>query len=223
MHGPSPFAERPQLDTAFLQTIVTRPNIEVGRFSYYHDRRGPERFETEQVLYHFEPLGDLLKIGAFVAIAENTRFIMNGANHAMTGFSTYPFNIFENGWEDGFDPDTIFGHLRGHTIVGPDVWIGNGATILPGVTIGAGAIIGAGAVVGSDIPPYAIAVGNPARILRTRFDEATVRTLLSIAWWDWPIDVLSANVNAIRGRDLEAMERISAEVSLADDDRAYQS
>ena len=63
-------------------------------------------------------------IGKFCAIAEGARFIMNGANHAMSGFSTYPFNIFGHGWEEGFDPATWSKELRGDTVIGNDVWIG---------------------------------------------------------------------------------------------------
>ena len=78
-------------------------------------------------------------IGRFCAIASGVTFIMNGANHAMTGFSTYPFNIFGNGWEAGFNWATIQAGLKGDTVVGNDVWIGQEATIMPGVTIGDGA------------------------------------------------------------------------------------
>lgn len=207
MPGPNPLAERPQIDTAFLKTIVSRQNISVGDFSYYHDSRGPERFETEQVIYHHEFLGDRLIIGKFCAIAEGARFIMNGANHLMDGFSTYPFPIFGNGWEKGFDPDAYTNASRGDMVIGDDVWIGNGATILPGVTVGSGAIIGAGAVVGSDVPDYAIVAGNPASIIRLRFNEGTVRRLLALAWWNWSTDLISANIAAITGGDLDALER----------------
>ncbi len=207
MPGPNPMAERPQIDTAFLKTIVSRPNIKVGDYSYYHDSRGPERFETQQVIYHHDFLGDQLIIGKFCAIAEGVRFIMNGANHLMDGFSTYPFPIFGNGWEDGFDPAAYVDASRGDMVIGNDVWIGNGATILPGVSIGSGAIIGAGAVVGSDVPDYAIVAGNPAKLVRMRFDENTVTRLMTAAWWDWPVETISENIAAITGGNLEALER----------------
>ncbi len=207
MPGPNPMAERPQIDTAFLKTIVSRPNIKVGDYSYYHDSRGPERFETQQVIYHHDFLGDQLIIGKFCAIAEGARFIMNGANHLMDGFSTYPFPIFGNGWEDGFDPAAYVDASRGDMVIGNDVWIGNGATILPGVSIGSGAIIGAGAVVGSDVPDYAIVAGNPAKLVRMRFDENTVTRLMTAAWWDWPVETISENIAAITGGNLQALER----------------
>jgi acetyltransferase-like isoleucine patch superfamily enzyme len=70
------------------------------------------------------------------------------------------------------------------TIIGNDVWIGNKAIILQGVTIGNGAVVGAGAVVTKDVPPYAIVVGNPAVILRKRFDENVVSLLERTKWWN---------------------------------------
>lgn len=173
--------------------MITRPTIEVGDFTYYNDENHAAEFESRNVRYHFDFVGDRLKIGKFCALAQGTTFIMSGANHAMTGFSTYPFNIFHNGWEQGFDPATIFEHLKGDTIVGHDVWFGTNATVMPGVTICSGAIIGAHAVVASDVPPYAVVVGNPARVVKLRFDEATIERLLEIAWWDWPAETISRN------------------------------
>ena len=118
-----------------------RPNILVGDYSYYDDPDGAERFEERNVLHHFEFYGDRLIIGRFVAIAAGTRFVMNGANHAMGGFSTYPFNIFQNGWEAGFDVSSWTGQSRGDTVVGNDVWLGMESLVMPGVTIGDGATL----------------------------------------------------------------------------------
>jgi virginiamycin A acetyltransferase len=208
MHGPDPATLYPLRgfpQVVYLKNVVTRPNIEVGDYSYYDDPDGAERFEEQNVLYHFDFIGDRLVIGRFVAIARGARFIMNGANHAMEGLSTYPFNIFGNGWEKGFDPASSAS--RDDTVVGNDVWIGSQAVILPGVSIGNGAIIGAYAVVGSDIPPYCIAVGNPARVIRVRFDPDIIAALDEIAWWDWPAERITHNLNAIRGADIEALKR----------------
>ncbi|WP_367715837.1 CatB-related O-acetyltransferase [Nitratireductor sp. GISD-1A_MAKvit] len=208
MHGPDPATPYPMAGfprTVFLKNVVTRSNIEVGDFSYYDDPNGAERFEDNNVLYHFDFLGDRLLIGNFAAIAEGATFVMNGANHTMSGFSTFPFNIFGNGWENGFDAKTYLEHGRGDTMVGNDVWIGREAQVMPGVTIGDGAVIGSRAVVASDIPPYAVAVGNPARVLRVRFDPEVVETLLGIAWWNWPVEKISRNLEAIRGADLQAL------------------
>jgi GTP-binding protein len=93
---------------------------------------------------------------------------MNGANHAMSGLSTYPFNIFGHGWEEGFDPETWAKELRGDTVVGNDVWIGYDVSVMPGVTIGDGAVIAAHSVVSRDVPPYAVVAGNPAQVVKTK-------------------------------------------------------
>jgi virginiamycin A acetyltransferase len=87
----------------FLKAFVDQPDIEIGEYTYYDDPRGPEGFVERCVQHHYSFIGDRLIIGRFCAIAAGTIFIMNGANHAMTGFSTYPFNIFGAGWEQGFD------------------------------------------------------------------------------------------------------------------------
>lgn len=208
-HGPDPDHPHPINgfpQVAFLRPLVNRPNVEIGDYTYYDDPSGPERFFDHCVRYHFEHMGDRLVIGRYCAIATGVQFIMNGANHRLDGFSTYPFAIFGKGWEDP-DHDWAKGS-RGDTIVGNDVWIGTEAMILPGVTIGDGAIIGARAVVASDVPAYGIAVGNPARTVKRRFDEATVKRLLAVAWWTWSAEKATANLAAIRSADLAALERI---------------
>ncbi|WP_428699578.1 CatB-related O-acetyltransferase [Stappia sp.] len=208
MHGPDPSTRHPlagEAHTVFLNTVITRTNIEVGDYSYYHDPDHAAEFEDRNVLYHFDFIGDRLRIGRFCALATDVRFIMNGANHPMDGFSTYPFAIFAEGWEKGFDMAELVSAHRGDTLVGNDVWIGRGATIMPGITICDGAVIGAGAVVASDVPPFAIVAGNPARVVRMRFDEATIDALLEIAWWNWPAEKIARNLAAIRGADLDKL------------------
>jgi virginiamycin A acetyltransferase len=191
----------------FLKAFVNRPNIEVGEYTYYDDPRGPEGFVEHCVQHHYDLLGDRLVIGRFCAIATGAVFIMNGANHAMTGFSTYPFNIFGQGWEQGFDWATIRAGFRGDTVVGNDVWIGQEATIMPGVRIGDGAIVAAKSVLTADVAPYAIVGGNPAREIRRRFSEDVIAELLAIRWWDWDAEKITRNLDAIRGADLAALKR----------------
>src|ERR1035438_8143346 len=96
---------------------------------------------------------------------------------------------------------------RGDTIVGNDVWIGYGATIMPGIHIGDGAIIATASVVTKDVPPYAIVGGNPASTIRHRFDETTIARLLALRWWDWDPERVSKNVRALCGGDIDALER----------------
>lgn len=206
MRGPDPRALHPipaAPRVAFLRPLAEgRENVEVGDYTYADDADGPEHFFERSVLYHYPWEGDRLVIGRFCAIAEGVRFVMNGANHAMAGFSTYPFEAFGSDW--GAAPAATPG--RGDTIVGHDVWIGREAMILPGTRIGSGAIVGARAVVSGEVPPYAVAVGNPARVTRLRFDPETVARLLAAAWWDWPPDRIARNLAAIRGADIAALE-----------------
>jgi virginiamycin A acetyltransferase len=189
--------------TAFLKAIVDHPLIEVGDYSYYDDSRGPEHFVARCVRYHFDFLGDRLIIGKFVAIAQAAQFIMNGANHPMSGFSTFPFAMFGLG-----DPKALkqagAGH-RGDTVIGNDVWIGREAVIMPGVTVGDGAIIGTRAQVARDVPPYAIVVGNPGRIVKIRFAPGIVAELLDIRWWDWDADKIARNIEVIASADIDAL------------------
>ena len=204
MLGPPPGARHPIEGVhrlGFLKNFITRPNIEVGDYTYYDDPLGPERFQ-ENVLYHFDFIGDRLVIGRFCSIAAETRFIMNGGNHATDQFTTYPFSIFGHGWEAA--TPASWPH-KGDTVVGHDVWIGYGTTVMPGVTIGNGAIVATASVVTRDVEPFAIVGGNPARTIRYRFDEPTRASLLEIAWWDWPAEKISRHVTAICSNDLDAL------------------
>jgi len=211
MTGPDPTCPHPlegHRRVGFLKPLIDRPNIEIGEYTYYDDPEGPEHFADKCVLYHYDFIGDRLIIGRFCALATDIRFIMNGANHVMDGFSTYPFNIFGAGWEKDFDSNSYQSGSRGDTIVGNDVWIGLEAMVMPGINIGDGAIVGARAVVTADVAPYAIVGGNPAREIGQRFDAATIASLLDVAWWNWSSTKISDNLGAIRGGDIETLKRL---------------
>jgi virginiamycin A acetyltransferase len=206
--GPNPLNPHPMQGfprVCYLKPVITRANIEVGDFTYYDDPDAPERFEDKCVLYHYDFMGDRLVIGRFCALATGVTFIMNGANHVTGGFSTYPFEIFGQGWEQGFDMAAALAQSKGDTVVGHDVWLGRQALVMPGVKIGSGSIVASSSVVVSDIPPFAVVGGNPARVIRMRFDEKTVAALLEIAWWDWDAEKIGRNRHAIRGADLAAL------------------
>lgn len=205
--GPNPNQTHPLpgvTQVAFLKPVVDHPMVEIGDYTYYDDPDGPERFLETCVRYHFEHMGDRLRIGRYCAIASKVQFIMNGANHALDGFSTYPFAIFGHGWED---PELDWSKgSRGDIIVGNDVWIGREAVIMPGVTIGDGAIIGARSVVASDVPPFGVVAGNPARLVKRRFPDDIIDRLLTAAWWDWAPELVTRHIDAIRGADIEKLE-----------------
>ena len=132
------------------------------------------------------------KIGKFTSIAAMTR--INPGNHPMQRASQAHFSYRASAYFDGAaDEDDFFAWRRAQPVViGHDVWIGHGAIVLPGRRIGHGAVIGAGAVVTKDVPAYAIAVGNPARILRKRFADDIAARMQALAWWHWPHERLHA-------------------------------
>jgi virginiamycin A acetyltransferase len=118
----------------------------------------------------------------------------------MNAATTFPFYILE-GWEQDIPPLERL-PLKGDTVVGNDVWIGQNVTILPGVHIGDGAIIGANSVIGSDVEPYSIAAGNPARQIRKRFDGELTQLLLELRWWDLPVPEISKLIPLLSDSDL---------------------
>lgn len=197
-------------ELVYLKNFITKPNIQVDDFIYYHDPAGADQFEKRNVLYQHEKMGDRLIIGKFCSIAMGTRFLMGGALHQSDGFSTYPFSIFSEEWKEKSKIDIPYVY-KGDTVVGNDVWIGYESVVLPGITIGNGAIIGARAVVTKDIPAYTIVGGIPAKQIRKRFDDDTIRQLEEIKWWDWPIQLTTKNLNIILGRDITALSKICRE------------
>jgi virginiamycin A acetyltransferase len=186
-------------DTVYLKNVIDHPRMEIGEFSYYTHSGKPE--ETAQILapYLGHSCRERLVIGKLVQIARGSYFITSSANHPMTGVTTYPFRIFKPetfGYKDLPVKDTVVGH---------DVWIGHDAAIMPGVSIGHGAIVAAASVVARNAPPYAVLGGNPAGLIRMRYDNETITQLLRLAWWDWPIEKIEANVPALETGDLAAL------------------
>lgn len=205
-YGPSPETRYPipeQTRLVYLKTIIKNPNIIVGDYTYYDDFDHPENFE-KNVLYHFDFIGDQLIIGKFCSIASDVKFIMNGGNHRTDWLTNYPFPVFGNGWESAMPDSWPF---KGNTVIGNDVWIGYGATIMPGINIGDGAIIATQSVVTRDVPPYTIVGGNPAQEIRKRFEESMIEELLNIRWWDWNIEKITHHLRAICGADIEALRQ----------------
>ncbi|WP_028310548.1 CatB-related O-acetyltransferase [Derxia gummosa] len=214
MLGPSPRDPHPlagRMRVCFIANVVRHPNVLIGDYTYCDDPDGAAEFERH-VLDHLPVRGDRLVIGRYCAIERGVRFLMNGCHTRRGGFSGYPFELFGRGWEKVTPgPAELAG--RGDTVVGSDVRLGFESLVLPGVTIGHGAVIGPRAVVDADVPPYAVVMGNPARVVRMRFDAATVERLLRMAWWDWPVARVTTRLEAIAGGDLAALEAESAAAS----------
>lgn len=186
--------------TCYLKNIIKSPQIIVGDYTYYDDVEDTANFE-KNVLYLFEFMNDRLIIGKFCQIATGVRFIMNGANHAMDGISTYPFKVFGKSW--GEIPMNVVS--KGDTVIGNDVWIGNNVTIMQGITIGDGAIIGTNSLVTKNVEPYTIVGGNPAKLIRKRFSDKDIDALVKLAWWDWPIEKITENLPAIVAGDVQEL------------------
>lgn len=141
-------------------------------------RIGPHTYGTPEVYFYLNN-ADLV-IGDYCSIASEVGIFLGGEHHP-EWVSTYPFGAL---WREHDHPGQP--KSRGNVVIGNDVWFGRGATIMSGVTIGDGAVIAARALVVKDVPPYGVVGGNPAKLIRYRFDPETVEKLLAIRWWDWP-------------------------------------
>lgn len=183
----------------YVKPTVKNPNIIVGDFTYIAD----SEFESH-VTHLYEWNDDKLIIGKFCQIAAGVEFVMNGANHQMNAVSTFPFFTLE-GW-DMEPPSSSNLPLKGDTVIGNDVWIGQNAVILPGVHIGDGAIIGANSVVSRNVVPYNIVAGNPAKVLRKRFDDQLIELLLEFKWWNKSIEKINELIPLLTCSDLDKVK-----------------
>jgi acetyltransferase-like isoleucine patch superfamily enzyme len=171
--------------------------VQIGRHTYgYGEHTFPVFTEGARIV-----------VGAFCAIDNEAR-IHGGGAHVITRAAAFPLNaiLFDRGKRNA--PDDMD---KGVTVIGNDVWIGKGATVLTGLTVGDGAVVGTRAVVTKSVPPYAIVAGNPARILRYRFDEDIRERLLALRWWDWDDDEIRAQKRWFMGdveSFLDEMERV---------------
>ena len=193
--------------TIYLKNAITRPNIVVGDYTMYHDfANDPEKFERNNVLYHYPINHDKLIIGKFCSIACGAKFLFNSANHKMASLSTYPFPLFSEEWGLEKKNVTESWDNKGDITIGNDVWIGYEAVILAGVVIGDGAIIGTRAVVTKDVPPYTVVGGIPAKTIKKRFSDETINELLKIKWWDWTEEKITENIRAIQSGCIEQLK-----------------
>lgn len=182
--------------------------VAVGDCSDYTDFDDPLRFFARNVRYHFGVSGARLVIGKYCALAHGVTFIITDANHAAGGPSTFP--IFGGSWAEAMPMADMPWLRKGDTVVGNDAWLGFESLVLPGVRVGHGAIIAARAVVSRDVPDYAVAAGNPARVVRRRFDVDTARRLVAMAWWDWPPEAVWRAIPLLVKGDVGGLEAFAA-------------
>lgn len=171
------------------QVAEERGLLHIGRHSY-----GPLIIDS----YPGSEKG--ITIGSFCSISRGVVFITGGI-HPMHWVSTFPFRAqfgMPGAYEDG-TPSS-----KGDIVVGSDVWIGTEAMIHSGVTIGDGAVVAARSVVTRDVPPYAIVAGVPAKIVRFRFDDSVIRSLLRIRWWEWDDESVLEAVPYLSSDDMTA-------------------
>ena len=194
--------------SCFIKNVIKAPNISVGDYTYYDDSVAPTGFATNKVLFTSPEFGDKLTIGKFCSIASGTRFIMGPANHRISSVTTYPFHVFGGEWEKNTPSHLSQLPFKGDIVIGNDVWIGRESVIMPGVKIGDGAIIAAYSVVVKDVPPYGVAGGNPAKLIKKRFDDELIKLLLRVKWWDFSPEKLVDFLSILCSPDLEDVKEV---------------
>lgn len=192
-------------NTVWLKSVLNHPKIEVGEFTYYNDFEPVDDYAARIAPYLHHGSPEKLIIGKFGQFAHGTRFITDSANHARDWFTAFPFAVFNPEVMPYFEEEFFSG--KRDTVVGHDVWIGHGATIMPGVTLGHGAIVGTGSVVTKDVPPFTVVGGNPARVLKMRFDQPVIDALLALEWWHMPIEDIRALIPVLASCDLDGLHQ----------------
>ncbi len=177
----------------FLNEKINEKNVYIGDYTY--GRINIKKFDNTTQL----------RIGKFCSFSQNITILLGG-EHNSHWISTYPFNEF---FKEKISRK-IEGHpaTKGNIVIGNDVWVGYGSLILSGVNIGDGAVIGANSVVSKDIPPYAIAAGNPVKILKFRFSENIIEQLLRIKWWNWDMEKILKNAPLLQSDNMEEFIKI---------------
>lgn len=167
----------------WLDRYVCDSRIAVGEYTF---------FNTHITFALWNP-EEQIQIGRFCSLAKDIT-IFGGGEHLTSRTTTYPFVLL---FAENRVGRLLDGMTKGATIIGNDVWIGYGATVMSGVKIGNGAVIGAKAVVAKDVPDYAIAVGNPAKVIRYRFKPQAIERLLKLSWWNWELPKILANLDLL--------------------------
>lgn len=168
----------------WLNAVAHDPRITVGEYTYFSRHMSIGLWSPEE----------RVEIGKFCSIAKDV-VIFGGGEHILSYATTFPFKWMSASF--GADDRHKDDYTKGPTTIANDVWIGYGATILSGVKIGNGAVIGAQAVVTKNVPDYAIVAGNPAKIIRHRFQPETIDRLLALRWWEWDLPKIYANLDLL--------------------------
>jgi acetyltransferase-like isoleucine patch superfamily enzyme len=180
-----------------LKRLSDRWGFDIGDFSYGRPK------------VRFPESGAKLAVGRYCSIADGVEILLGG-DHRLDFVTTYPFGAMTGIWPEAAGRDG-FHASKGDVVIGHDVWLGSQCMILSGVRIGHGAVVAARAVVTKDVPPYAVVGGNPARVIRMRFDEATAARLVASRWWDLPRERIAGLIPLLQGADvagfLRAVER----------------
>ena len=186
------------MENFYTKDLLVKDNFIIGDYTYGK----PNVYDWNE--------GSRLIIGRYTSIADEVTILLGG-NHHTDWISTYPFPALSEYWPEG---SSIQGHpwTKGDIVIGHDVWVGNGATIVSGVTVGDGAVIAARSVVTKDIPPYAIVGGNPAKIIKMRFPEEVVDTLREIQWWDWPELAIREHIPVLCSGDIDRIASVNEDV-----------
>lgn len=199
--------------TVFLKNIVKAENIIVDDYTYYDDSHDPMGWERNNVLFNYPFFGEKLIIGRYCCLAEGSTFIMGAANHRLSSVTTYPFSVMGGLWRELSTPHIDELPHKGDTVVGNDVWLGLDAVVMPGVRLGDGCIVAAKSVVTKSFEPYSIIGGNPARLIRKRFDDGLIALLLRFAWWDRSPEEVTSLLPLLTLSDIEAVRRKLVELT----------
>ena len=170
--------------------------LDVGNPQYFKYQMGRSTYGKPTVLRWGKEAA--LTIGSFCSIGSGVVIMLDG-NHRVDCVTTYPFDALLKGASYLSTPSI----KKNRVEIGNDVWVGMNALILPGISIGDGAVIGAESVVTKDVEPYSIVAGNPAKLIRKRFDEETISALLQIKWWNWPMDRIKENMAFLLSNNIQ--------------------
>ncbi len=188
-----------------LSEQVTNPNIKVGKYSYYSGYYHGHSFDDcARYLFPDRDDVDQLIIGSFCSIGSGASFIMAGnQGHRYDWISSFPFFYMPE--VEAFLTSKDAYSKAGNTVIGNDVWIGSEAMIMPGIKIGDGAVIGSRALVTKDVEPYTIVGGNPAKVIKKRFDDHQISLLLEMKWWNWEERFLAGHMPVLCSGDIETL------------------